>query len=508
MPVRFSIGLVLVLALAPVRGDQPQPETPMVDLNVIAVDSHGQPVTDLTRDEFQVTDAGKPQNIVFFRHNSAKLRQARPTDAHEFSNRRGTNIPHATVILLDLMNQGFATRGISSGQLSRYLDSLESADYLYLYILTIEGRIYPVHGLPNREAVTPQPGQPWTRDSKRLLDDAIREVTRVRPTYMDVALRVQLTYRALEDLAAQLSRVPGRKNMVWITDGVPLTLGPMRSDTGDYVDFTPLLRQLSAALDRSGIAIYPVRQVMMGSPDTVGDGPGGGPAGGRSGLGSIDTLEQFAAMTGGRPDAGKDIGAAIKQALSDMQTSYQVGYYPASKNWDSKYHKLRVTCKRKGVRIQSKTAYYAWPEPPGTRAEQAVNMAATTTFDAAEIGLRATLTADPNQAHAARIDAHVDANDIVLANEGDQYTGQLRFAVVEYTIDNRANVSALNSLDVRLNDQQREQALADGISVTENLTMDDNIRSLRLVVFDRGSDTVGSVSIPLKQASPTVPIFR
>ena len=507
--MRFRIISILALALAPVRADPPQPETPMVDLNVVALDSHGQPVTDLTRDDFQVTDAGKPQNIVFFRHNDRTLRPTPPADAHEFSNRRGTNIPHATVILLDLMNQGFSTRGISTGQLSRSLESLESADYLYLYILTIDGKIYSVHGLPTRETETPQAGQaPWTRDSKRILDDAIRQVTRVRPTFMDVALRVQLTYRALETLAAELSRVPGRKNVVWITDGVPIELGPQRSDTGDYVDFTPLLRDLSSALDRSAIAIYPVRQVMIGSPDTVGDDPGGGPASGRSGIGSIDTLEQFASMTGGRPDAGKDIGGAIRQALSDVQTSYQIGYYPPSKSWDSKYHKLRVTCKRKGVRIQSKTAYYAWPEPPGTRAEQAVRMAATTAFDAAEIGLRATLTPDPNQAHASRVDARVDAHDIVLANEGDQYSGQLRFALVEYTVDNRANVSQLNSLDLHLNAEQREQALKDGISVTENLTVDDNIRGLRLVVFDRGSDTVGSVSIPLKQENALLPTFR
>lgn len=118
------------------------------------------------------------------------------------------------------------------------------------------------------------------------------------------------------------------------------------------------------------------------------------------------------------------------------------------------------------------------------------------------------LTPDPNQAHANRVDARVDAHDIVLANEDGQYTGQLRFALVEYTVDNHVNVSQLKSLDLHLNADQREQALKDGIPVSENLTVDDNIRGLRLVVFDRGSDTVGSVSIPLKQETAVVPTFR
>ena len=89
-------------------------------------------------------------------------------------------------------------------------------------------------------------------------------------------------------------------------------------------------------------------------------------------MGSIDTLDQFAEMTGGRPDDGKDIGAAVRQAINDARTSYQIGYYPPEKNWDDKYHKLRVTCTRKGVRIQAKTGYYAWREGPGARAEEAI----------------------------------------------------------------------------------------------------------------------------------------
>src|ERR1035438_304445 len=97
---------------------------------------------------------------------------------------------------------------------------------------------------------------------------------------------------------------------------------------------------MSEGFDRSGVSIYPVRMVMMGSPDSMGGA-------GTTGLGSIDTLDQFAELTGGRPNAGKDIGAAVRQAISDMRTSYQIGYYPPEKNWDDKFHKIRPTRTRK-----------------------------------------------------------------------------------------------------------------------------------------------------------------
>src|ERR1019366_6507040 len=144
--------------------------------------------------------------------------------------------------------------------------------------------------------------EPWTRQIKRLMDDAMRTVTRIRPLDIDVAVRVQLTFQARESLAVHLSRVPGRKNLLWITDGVPIALGPMRSDTGDFVDFTPQLRKLSDGLDRSGVAIYPVWQVIFGSGDAIGDTSGSGETGGAgTGLESIETLNEFAGLTGGRP---------------------------------------------------------------------------------------------------------------------------------------------------------------------------------------------------------------
>lgn len=262
------------------------------------------------------------------------------------------------------------------------------------------------------------------------------EVARLRPVDTDVAVRVQLTYIALNGLAVELSRVPGRKNIVWITDGVPITLGPNRSDTGDFVDFTPQLRQLSEGLDRSGIALYPVQQIMLGSPDSINGG---------SGIGSEATLNEFAGMTGGRPNAGKDIGAAVKQAMTDMRTGYQIGYYPPSRSPDGKFHKLRVTSTSKGVRIQAKTGYYAWPEPPGARANAAIEETAMTAFDAAEIGLRASLLLDPNGGRFFRLTAYIDANDVALAQQSGQYTGQLAVALVSYLADGRFESSPISS---------------------------------------------------------------
>ena len=411
----------------------------MVDLNVVALDNHGQPVVDLTSDEFRITDNGKPQTIAFFRHRDSALGAVPALALNEFSNRGGANVPRATLILFDLLNERFGTRGFTANQLVHDLESLESADYVYLYCLTLDGRLFPIHGLPGPEdEPTASGGAPWTRQIKPLLDSAMRTLAAARPLDdFDPTYRVQLTYAALSAVAVELSRVPGRKSLVWLTDGIPIELGPNRSDTGDYVDFRPLLRQMSEAFDRSGVAIYPARQVLIGSPESMG-GPG------TTGIGSISTLDQFAQLTGGRRDAGKDIGAAVRQAITDMRTSYQIGYYPPVGNWDNKSHKLRVTCTRKGLRIQAKTSYYAWEDAPGARSERAIDSATSTTFDAAEIGLRATLSRIPKNGNAVRLDAHIDAHDVALVHAGEAYNGELRIAIVGYDSAPRRGIEGKN----------------------------------------------------------------
>lgn len=86
MILRITVGLVFALGVLP-ADDLPKSESRLIDLNVIAVDNQGQPVNDLTSDDFLVSDAGKPQNISFFRHNDGKLLRTPSLGPNDFSNR-------------------------------------------------------------------------------------------------------------------------------------------------------------------------------------------------------------------------------------------------------------------------------------------------------------------------------------------------------------------------------------------------------------------------------------
>ena len=130
------------------------------------------------------------------------------------------------------------------------------------------------------------------------------------------------------------------------------------------------------------------------------------------------------------------------------------------------------------------------------KSEQAIESAVATTFDAAEIGLRAILSRS-SASGALRLDAHIDAHDVVLVHAGDAYNGHLRLAIVGYARGAPAQRSPLIPLDIHFITADRDKALQEGINFTQDVNFAPTIQYLRLIVFDRGSDTIGSLTMPV-----------
>ncbi len=508
----------IALALPPQRPQQAPPPQAVVNLNVIALDSKGQSVMDLQADDLRVQDNGKPQKISSFRRRQSHLATPAALGPREYANRAGNVIPHATVILFDQLNTQFADRGYVSNQLVNVLQKFESPDNLYLYLITTNGSLYPVHGLPGNEEDAAKDSS-WTRDIQAKLSEALRITLAHRPTdlVIDIDARVRATFETLSMVAARLAAVPGRKTIVWLTHGVPISLSPARTGLADWIDYTPYVEQLSQTLDHADVSIYAVQQSPPGT-DTSGQadsgrmssanptGRGGmsspsdpGAVPGVTGLGSEQTLDEFARLTGGRAWENNDIGGAIKQAVTDAKQSYLVSYTPPPENWDGKYHKIRITCARKGVKLQARQGYYAFAEQAtsGKQEDAAVQAAIQSPFDAAEIGLRATATPQPGPSPAVRLAVRIDLNGVQLTQDGDAFNGELTARFVEYQNDGAIRQTKPMALKLHFTGPEHQAALKDGFPMDEGLALAPNVEKLRLIVFDTASSAIGSLTIPV-----------
>jgi hypothetical protein len=75
----------------------------LLTFDVAAIDKHGNLISDLTAEDFKVTDAGRRQQIVYFRRGQ-DVSGPQSVLTREHSNHGYGTFPHATVILLDQLN--------------------------------------------------------------------------------------------------------------------------------------------------------------------------------------------------------------------------------------------------------------------------------------------------------------------------------------------------------------------------------------------------------------------
>ena len=487
--------LLLAAALAVAWGQLPGPQgavpKKLVNLNVVALDNHDEPVTDLTAADLQVTDAGKPQPIVFFRHNDERLQPQSTLAAGEFSNRVGVRQAHPTVILFDRFNDSIGPSAAAMNELGHALEKMEAGGGdLYLYFLTKQMKLYPVRPLPGADSATAKPlPDTWTHDGRSLIEAANNATFGLRTPGLDEGQLIIQTYQAVANMAAQMAELPGRKNIIWITHGVPIVI---RDVGGQPFDFTPYLRRLCAELDRANVALYPVQltppgMAMSSQPEAA-----------HSGLGSAETLDQFAQLTGGRANANGDFGNVIRQAMIDARTSYQIAYEPPDTNWDGKFHKLRVTTKRKGVKLQSKTGYYAWAGQAADE-QEAVGAVVGSPADAAEIGLKVTAARSSTDPLLVHFKARIEGGDVAILQEGEQYTTALSLTVAAYNDQGQVQAGKPIPLDLKLTVAERDQALKAGITYDKDVRLGAPVRKVRVLVLDSRLGTAGSVTIPVER---------
>jgi len=455
----------------------PDAVSPLVNLSIIALDNKGHAVTDLTAADFEVKDAGQRRDISFFRPITSRLADPPALAAGEVGNRRPGVVHHPTVLLFDLLNARFSNRTLVVNQIVQQLTGLETADDLYMYLLTPDGHLFAVHALPGAVSENTRPvGKPWTADLKPILDEALKGISRIRKFDYDTSVRIQLTLNSLQEVANLLAAFPGRKNIVWLTDGIPVYAGTPRYIAGEPLDFTGQLRPFSEIFALSGTSIYSVPQMISGNED-------------------FDALSE---LTGGLPSGKKDIAATVTQAIADTHTSYQLAFRPPPASLDKTFHKLRIVCTRKGVRIVSKTGYYAFPEQPGVRAIGAIRAVVNTPSDAAGIGLRGSVALD-TAGRTGHLSVHIDTGDLVLTEQGDKHLGQVRLALVLVMADGRNVTSPIVPIDLHLTTAQREVAAKQGVPFDQEIVLMPGLKAVRVAAFDQAAEAVSSLTIPMPE---------
>jgi len=483
--IAVAIAALPAAAVARKHGaQQGPPAQKAVILDLIALDNRGEPVTDLLASDLQISDNGKRQEVVFFRPNHGKNRIAGP---HEFSNRAHPSQP-ATVILFDLMNERTMTDAITRNELVHALEGQETGEGLYLYILTNRGNFIPIHPLPEPEAEA-EAAENWTQRIRPLLDPVLSKIFSLRPIEdWDPGYRFQTTLQAISMLGGQMADVPGRKNLVWVTHGVPSMVPDL---SGQPVDLSPQLHRFGTSLERAHIAVYAVDQSTKG-------------AGADMTSLSTQTLQDVSQLTGGRNYVSDSVEVAINEARRDSRVFYTVGYFAPAPPENGKFHKIRVSSGRRGLHLNAERGYYAYADASSGEQEQAtLTTAAQSPFDSPDIGLLAKV-ADPS--HPMHLEVQIASEDLVFRQLGDEFEDSLVLLIFESNSEAPARTDGFATrpqapmavpIHLSMTPEQREKAIREGTGITRDIALASTTHQVRLVVLDQNSGRYGSLRVPI-----------
>lgn len=425
--------LLLVLCSSLVASPQSQTSAPngtnptptlrtrvqLVVVDVVVTNNKGEPVPGLKKEDFEVSEDGKPQTVsVFEEHRGAPPTQIKlpPMPQGVYTNFPLTQTADSVnIILLDALNTPSSDQSYVHAQMLKYLQTIPARTRVAIF--TLASRLVMLQGITTdssrllaalnseKAGPSPSPVRPSTVESdanqsrvdfmtseapqppspnQTLAQAEVDPINATKQFLSDTELfqtesRIGMTLEALQQLGRYLSGVPGRKNVIWFSGSFPAGIVP-NSDLADpfssAVNFKEEIRKTTDLLTTAHVALYPVAAegLVSDSAFQVNNRRIGEKRGSmamqdmiqQSRAANFDldashaSMEQLAKDTGGEAFYNTNgLSEALTRVVSSGSHFYTLAYAPTDANMDGKYRHIQVKLVNGKDSLAYRRGYYA-----------------------------------------------------------------------------------------------------------------------------------------------------
>ena len=394
--------------------------TELVQIEVIVTDKVGKPMRDLKREDFELKEDGKPQDVSYFSVGTAttparwivteakaKAKDAPPTpvtpvlESRAAQNQSGRYI----VLTIDDLHLSFGNLVYARQALIKFVDEQITNDD-QVALITTSGQLGLHQQFTNNREIlkrainrlafaerrvstnssdvprlTPYQAELIENNDREALALAINDIMTKMPgttrqmadsqargsARMVVAENTSITKATLgtlENIIRSLRTLPGRKTMVMLSDGFLLG-GFSQGATYD-------VRQITDAATRAGVVIYALdTRGLIAMPEAFdASQPGFGneqPPGARMSMESSaieanrDGLNALSRDTGGFPIFNNnDLSLGLQKIIADTEVYYLLAFEPLVSYRDGRFRKLEVRVKNHPeYKVRSSKGYFA-----------------------------------------------------------------------------------------------------------------------------------------------------
>ena len=482
----------------------------LAQVEVVVTDSGGHRVADLGRDDFQLLVDGKEKNVTRLSFVDTGKESA---PGHPGALRR-EEVHRTLVFMIDEVHtstdnllglrpviQRFAGEQVAPGDLISVMSTRNNMG-IYERFTSDPNRIRAALDRLVRLA-----GQNYNRINQQdRYDHDYAGLIDTANAYMMEAHH-GVSMGALERAIEGLRDMPGRKAIVWFSDGIEFPLSQLSAGIGLHVDPSHIermearTRQVADLANRNGVVIYTFDAKTLFLPDLD-------PAR-RASLQNVPYL--LAKETGGLfVHDTNALSDALGKAMDDMTGYYLLGYKPDAgefdrKRVDNQNRRIQVKVRRAGLTVRTRTKVSVVPgdAPKESHSrEELLRQALFSPFAAADIRVRLSpvySAAPPDPKSGARRPMlrallSIDGRDLrVQTVAGGKKQVVLDVAAVAFDVNNKPILSKDQRFNIVLPD--REPSGLGESSVTYQLDIavpKPGPYEIRAAVRDDGSGAAGS----------------
>jgi len=521
------------------------PHTPLFKSNVRRVvvdvmvsDPLGQPVSNLTREDFSIVEDGKLQSVrAFDVHNFDPISDLLPEFPNSLPANTFVNVPRGPergplyALLLDLLNMDTSEQPVARTQLWEFIRNKPLGTRFAVFVLS--DRLYMVQGFTENRDVLAQALDP--KNSHSRIPRIFLYADNFRPYISTPAMLAQI--------ANYLADFPGHKNLIWLSDAFPSVIMPSSDPNTEALSVSDQVKEATDSLARGQIAVYPidVRGVVARFPSSS------SPMLADAALNATYmTEDEIAHDTGGRAfHSTNDLAGALAEATEVGGRYYTLTYSPTNENYDGRLRHIKVELSKRGYRLDYRRSYYgnaaATAEPAKEKRSASdlmpLELSKPSNPLASNMQHGAPLThqllfrahmytlAPPAKATSERTASLATQASLRDPGENEKAkhkrTAALRTYQIDYTIAARypaleiaavaydGDGKVLNAADERVVEERAQipEGKTEGAiyRVQQKFDVPLNATSVRLAVRDIATDNVGALEINLPLAPETPP---
>ena len=503
--------------------------TRIVVLDVLATDSSGKPVHGLKAQDFRVLEDGKPQDIRGFEEhrtdtNSSSRPAALDLPPHTYTNYAPRPEPGAVNILLfDTLNTDRANLPKARQQLLLYLASLSPNSRIALF--AFDGDLHLVQDFSSDSGALTAAAQQLSTSPHPILTTS-REVSEAMALAAETGVannprmyaalsnflwsekgikdesRTFVTMEALNQLARSMAGFAGRKNLIWISGGLPF----------DPTSTAPQMRKTSALLAATQIAVYPID--VRGTAYTGADAAArdsevfnmpdayDNTSGQNDELQRVrETMIDIAQLTGGHAYFNRnDLAGAIGDSVKSGSNYYILAYRPQNNDWSGKFRKVTVKASASNVKVQARPGYYAVPDPFGSpNVDRTFSIAMQPSVPVStSLIMKAQVLPQEDPDKPTGVDILVDMHDFALSETADhRQAPDVLFAVAAWQTSGKADSNVTATYRQALKPDEVALLMRTGLHVHQDIQLKPGSYQLRLGVVDRLTGRIGTLDVPV-----------